>query len=112
MLPAKTPDVTPVQILAAVFAVFAAFGAVIDPARQAALIQLATVLVPVVVAADALIRHGRSRAVAQLASLDLRQQALEASPRIDPETGRLRSDQEDGETGTASPASPIPKPKR
>lgn len=62
----KTPDVTLVQIIAVLgagFALAAAFGLDISQDKQNAIVQLVTVLAPIVIAADAVIRHGRARAM-------------------------------------------------
>jgi hypothetical protein len=58
------PDITPAQITAVVGALItlaAAFGLPLSGAEREALTNLATVVFPVLVAADALIRHGRNR---------------------------------------------------
>lgn len=63
-----TPDFTLAQVIAvvgSVFAVAAAFGLDISQAKQDAIIQLVTVVAPLLLAADAVIRHGRSRALLQ-----------------------------------------------
>lgn len=63
----KTPDITLAQIIAvlgAAFALTAAFGLDISQDKRDGIVQLVTVLAPIVVAADAFIRHGRSRALA------------------------------------------------
>lgn len=63
----KTPDITPVQLTAVIGAaitVAAAFGLHISHAQRDALLNLAQVVFPVLIAADALIRHGRSRQLA------------------------------------------------
>lgn len=59
----QTPDITRVQIVAvvgAILAVAAAFGLPVSVAQQHAILTLATVLAPVLIAADAVIRHGRA----------------------------------------------------
>lgn len=60
----KTPDITPAQLVALVGSVLTtliAFGAHISQAQQDALLQLVQVMAPVLLASDAVIRHGRSR---------------------------------------------------
>ncbi len=62
----KTPDFTPAQMIAvigAVIAVAVAAGLPISDALQDSIITLATVLAPIILGADAVIRHGRSRAL-------------------------------------------------
>lgn len=62
----KTPDVTPAQwgaIIAAIAALAAAFGLDISQDKQDAITNLVIVLAPIVILADAAIRHGRSRAM-------------------------------------------------
>jgi hypothetical protein len=61
-----TPDITTAQIIAVVGAVIAlavAFGLDISQEKQDAIRNLVLVLAPVLIAADGLIRHGRSRAM-------------------------------------------------
>ena len=60
------PNITPAQIVAVVGAFVAflvAFGVPISDSQRDAMVSLATVLFPVLIGADALIRHGRSRAL-------------------------------------------------
>jgi hypothetical protein len=62
----KMPDITPAQIVAIVTAVLGtavAAGLDISDDLQNSIIQLVTVLGAVLFGADALIRHGRSRAL-------------------------------------------------
>lgn len=62
----KTPDFTPAQIIAtvgAILGVLVAAGLPISDALQENIIQLVTVLAPVLLVGDAVIRHGRSRAL-------------------------------------------------
>lgn len=61
----STPDVTPAQIIAvvgAVLGVIIAAGLPISDELQKQIITLVTVLAPLLFGADAIIRHGRSRA--------------------------------------------------
>lgn len=63
----KTPDFTAAQAVAVVGAIIAlavAFGFDISQEKQDAIKNLVIVLAPVLLAADAVIRHGRSRALA------------------------------------------------
>jgi len=63
----NTPNITTAQMVAvigAVFALLAAFGLHVTGAERGAIVNLATVLAPVLVAADAVIRHGRSKIAA------------------------------------------------
>lgn len=63
----KTPDLTPAQLLAFVtwaVAQLVAFGVVDDETRQIMLSGAGTILPAVWAFADAIIRHGRSRAIA------------------------------------------------
>ena len=67
----KTPDITPAQIIAvlgAIFAVALAAGLNISKDLQDAIILLVTVLAPVIIGGDAVIRNGRARAAAALAT--------------------------------------------
>lgn len=60
-----TPDISVAQVVAvvgAVLGVLVAAGLDISKDLQDAIISLITVLAPVLIAGDALIRHGRSRA--------------------------------------------------
>lgn len=60
----STPDLTPAQIIAVVGAalgVLVAGGLDISNDLQDSIIQLVTVLAPLLLASDAVIRHGRSR---------------------------------------------------
>lgn len=60
----STPDLTPAQILAivgAVIGVAVAAGLPLSQGLQDAIIQLVTVLAPVLVVGDAVVRHGRAR---------------------------------------------------
>jgi hypothetical protein len=65
------PDVTLAQILAVVTAALglvAAFGLNISKDKQDAIVMFVTVMAPIVVLADAAIRHGRSRVAAAQAA--------------------------------------------
>jgi hypothetical protein len=60
------PNITPAQVVAvagAIIATVVAFGVPISAGERDAIINLATVFFPVLIGADALIRHGRSRAL-------------------------------------------------
>lgn len=62
----KLPDITPAQIVAiagSLFAVLAAAGLPLSQALQDSIIDLVTVVAPVLLVGDAVIRHGRSRAL-------------------------------------------------
>jgi multisubunit Na+/H+ antiporter MnhB subunit len=59
----KTPDITPAQIVAvvgAVIAVLVAFGVDLSKAQTDAVIQAVSVIAGVLIAGDAVVRHGRS----------------------------------------------------
>ena len=63
-MPLRTPDITAAQIIAVVgsaIALAVAFGAPISKSQADAIVSFVTVLAPVLIGADALIRHGRSR---------------------------------------------------
>lgn len=68
----QTPDVTPIQkivgaatvLIASVFTLLTAFGVDISAGQQAAVLGFVTSLGGFFVIADAVIRHGRSRALA------------------------------------------------
>jgi hypothetical protein len=70
----KTPDITLAQIVAVLLSVFgmaAAFGLDISQGKQDAIVDFITVMAPIVVAADAFIRHGRSKvAAAEVAAVE------------------------------------------
>jgi hypothetical protein len=69
----KTPDVTPAQILALVQAflgLVVSFGFDLSTAQQAAVIAFCTAALVFLPVADAIVRHGRSNAVAALAKAD------------------------------------------
>jgi hypothetical protein len=60
------PNVTPAQLVAvagAIITMIVAFGVPISNSERDAITNLATVFFPVLLGADALIRHGRSRAL-------------------------------------------------
>jgi hypothetical protein len=60
------PNITPAQLVAvagAIITMVVAFGVPISASERDAITNLATVFFPVLLAADALIRHGRSRAL-------------------------------------------------
>jgi hypothetical protein len=60
------PNVTPAQLVAvagAIITMIIAFGVPISASERDAITNLATVFFPVLLGADALIRHGRSRAL-------------------------------------------------
>ena len=62
----KTPDITVAQAIAVVGAIMAtcvALGLPLSAKAQTSIINLVTVLAPIVIVADAGIRHGRSRAM-------------------------------------------------
>ena len=62
----RTPDITTAQMVAiagAVIGVAVAAGLPLSKDRQDAIIQLISVLAPLLVVGDAAIRHGRSRAL-------------------------------------------------
>lgn len=66
------PDITPAQIKAVILTVLgllAAFGLPISQEKQDAILQVATILPTVIVIADAFIRNGRSRALANADSV-------------------------------------------
>jgi hypothetical protein len=61
-----TPDITTAQIVAVVGAVMSiavAFGLDISDDKRNGIIQLVSVLAPLLIGADAVIRHGRSRSM-------------------------------------------------
>jgi hypothetical protein len=60
----QRPDITPAQLVALVGSVLAlavAFGVPISEAQSAAIVDTVQILAPILLAADAVIRHGRSR---------------------------------------------------
>jgi multisubunit Na+/H+ antiporter MnhB subunit len=59
----KTPDITPAQIVAvvgAVIAVLVAFGVDLSKEQVDAVIQAVAVIAGVLIAGDAVVRHGRA----------------------------------------------------
>lgn len=71
----KMPDITPAQIVAvagAILTVCIAAGLPISKDLQDSIIALATVLAPLLIAGDAVIRHGRSRALINNAPEDIK----------------------------------------
>lgn len=67
MFTSKTPDITPAQLLAALTAIVAQLvnAQLIDGRTQHLIVGLAGIIVPTAwIVADAVIRHGRSRALA------------------------------------------------
>lgn len=71
----QTPDITPAQVIAGITAILGAivvlFKLDMSEAQQAALITIIATLVPIgFVVADAIIRHGRSRALPTISPLD------------------------------------------
>ena len=66
MTPLKMPDITPAQIIAVVGSIFGicvAAGLDISQDLQNSIIDLITILAPLLILGDAGIRHGRSRAL-------------------------------------------------
>jgi len=66
MVPLSMPEISTAQIVAVVgsiLGVLVAAGLYISKPLQDSIISLVTVLGPVLIAGDALIRHGRSRAL-------------------------------------------------
>jgi hypothetical protein len=64
----STPDITPAQIIAvigAVIGVAVAAGLPLSKELQDSIVQLVTILAPIIIVGDAGIRHGRSRALLQ-----------------------------------------------
>lgn len=62
----KTPDITPAQLVAVVGAIIAtavALGLPLSDEAQTSIMTLVTVVAPIILVADAGIRHGRSRAL-------------------------------------------------
>ena len=60
----KTPDITPAQLVAvvgSVISVLVAFGLNLTKEQEQAILNLAQVLAPFLLASDAVIRYGRSR---------------------------------------------------
>ena len=60
----QTPDITPAQIIAVVGAVLGvalAAGLPLSQGLQDSIIQLVTVLAPILLVSDAAIRHGRAK---------------------------------------------------
>lgn len=67
----STPSFTAAQFVAVIGAaltIAASFGFNLSASERDAILQLATVIFPVIVAADALIRHGRSKVAATIAA--------------------------------------------
>lgn len=63
----QTPDITPAQLIAivgSILAVAVAAGLPLSKDLTDSIIQLVTVIAPVLLVGDAVIRHGRSRAMA------------------------------------------------
>ncbi len=63
----QTPDLTPAQVLAivgAVIGVLVAAGLPLSQGLQDSIIQLVTVLAPVLLVSDAVVRHGRAKGTA------------------------------------------------
>lgn len=66
MTPLKLPDITPAQIVAivgSIFGILVAAGLDISDELQNSIIDFITVAAPLLLGADAVIRHGRSRAL-------------------------------------------------
>lgn len=64
----KTPDITPAQVVAVVGSVIGAlvaFGVDITQAQTDAVLQLVTVVAGVLIAGDAVVRHGRATGTAK-----------------------------------------------
>ena len=62
----KTPDITPAQLIAIVGAIIGvAVAAGLPPSRdlQDRIIQLVSVLAPLLIVGDGIVRHGRSRSL-------------------------------------------------
>jgi hypothetical protein len=62
----KTPDITPAQVISVLTAIVAQFVArgILDNATAQTIVQIAGIVLPAVwMLADAIIRHGRSRAM-------------------------------------------------
>lgn len=60
----KKPDITPAQIISLVgciIAMLAAFGLPISETQSKSIMDLAQIIAPILIASDAVIRHGRSR---------------------------------------------------
>ena len=60
----STPDITPAQALAvvgAVIGVLVAAGLPLSQALQDSIIQLVTVIAPILLISDAVVRHGRAK---------------------------------------------------
>ncbi len=60
----QTPDITPAQLLAVVGAaigVLVAAGLPLSQGLQDSIIQLVTVLAPILLVSDAVVRHGRAK---------------------------------------------------
>ena len=60
----KTPDITPAQLIAivgAIIGVLVTAGLDLSQDLQDSIIQLVTVLAPILLVSDAVIRHGRAR---------------------------------------------------
>ncbi len=63
----QTPDITPAQVLAvvgAVIGVLVAAGLPLSQSLQDSIIQLVTVIAPILLISDAAIRHGRAKGTA------------------------------------------------
>ena len=60
----SSPDITPAQALAvvgAVIGVLVAAGLPLSQALQDSIIQLVTVIAPILLVSDAIVRHGRAK---------------------------------------------------
>lgn len=85
MFGGSTPNITPVQIVAvvgAVLGVCVAAGLPLSRGLQDSIIRLITVLAPVLLAADAGIRHGRARAFAHRIELEQAAQQAQPAPQV------------------------------
>ncbi len=63
----QTPDITPAQVLAvvgAVIGVLVAAGLPLSQSLQDSIIQLVTVIAPILLVSDAVVRHGRAKGTA------------------------------------------------
>ena len=63
-MPLKTPDITPAQLVAvvgAVISVAVSFGTPISADQRDAILQLVSILAPIIVIADAFIRRNRAK---------------------------------------------------
>ena len=119
-MPLKTPDITTAQIIAiagAALGLVVALGVPLSDEKQHAITTLVTVLAPVLLGADAAIRHGRARSVGLAAAAAAATAAVPAPAHAAPVALPSRPiagwdpEHEEGEDGDEEnqPAAPQPE---